>query len=79
MRRQLIVLFIVASVGLAMAVASNPEPGSKVAAGLARGAISGVILGSNNWPTVAADVQSRLLLQQAVSDPGRDGAQEQED
>jgi hypothetical protein len=31
-----------------------------------------VILGSNHWAPVPADVQSRLLLQQVVSDEGRE-------
>jgi hypothetical protein len=47
MRNPLVVLSIATSFGLALVIASNTEPGSKVAAGLARGAIGGVILGSN--------------------------------
>jgi hypothetical protein len=62
MRSGLIVFLIASSFGLALAIESGPETASKVAVGLARGAVVGVILGSNAWPSVPVDAQSRLLL-----------------
>ena len=79
MRSRLIVLFIAMSFCLALAIESGPEPASKVAADLARAAVLGVILGSNHWAPVPADVQSRLLLQQVVSDEGRESPRVQDD
>jgi hypothetical protein len=64
---------------LALAIENNAEPASKVAAGLARSAVVGVILGSNHWAPVPADVQSRLLLQQVVSDERLESPQVQDD
>jgi len=79
MRSRLIVLFIAVSFCLALAIANNAEPASKVAAGLARAAVIGVILGSNSWTPIPADVQSRLLLQQVVNDEGPERPEEQDD
>ena len=64
MRNPLVVLSIATSFGLALVIASNTEPGSKVAAGLARGAIDGVILGSNAGAPLPVGTQARLLLLQ---------------
>ena len=66
MRNPLVVLSIATSFGLALAlvIAGNTEPGSKVAAGLARGAIGGVILGSNAGAPLPVGTQARLLLLQ---------------
>ena len=76
---RLIVLLIATSFGLTFAIGSGPEPASKVAAGLARAAVLGVILGSNHWAPIPADVQSRLLLQQVISDEGWESPQIQDD
>jgi hypothetical protein len=76
MRSRLIVFLIASSFGLALAIESGPEPASKIAAGLARAAVVGVILGSNHWAPIPADVQSRLLLQQIVSDEGWESPQQ---
>jgi hypothetical protein len=73
---RLIVFLIASSFGLALAIESGREPASKVAAGLARAAVVGVILGSNHWAPIPADVQSRLLLQQVVSDEGWESHQQ---
>jgi hypothetical protein len=48
--------------GLAVPIAVDPQSSGTVAAGVARGAIDGVILGSNAWPSVPVDVQARLVL-----------------
>jgi hypothetical protein len=64
MRKPLVVLSIATSFGLALVIASNTEPGSKVAVGLARGAIGGVILGSNAGAPLPVGTQTRLLLLQ---------------
>jgi hypothetical protein len=79
MRSRLIVLFIAVSFGLALAFERNPEPASEVAVGLARAAVVGMILGSNHWAPVPVDAQSRLLLQQVVSDEGRESPRVQDD
>ena len=79
MRSRLIVFLIASSFGLALAIESGPEPASKVAADLGRAAVVGVILGSNHWAPIPADVQSRLLLQQVVSDESRESPQVQDD
>jgi hypothetical protein len=76
MRSGLIVFLLASSLGLALAIESNREPASEVAAGLARAAVVGVILGSNHWAPYPADVQSRLLLQQVVSDEGWESRQD---
>jgi hypothetical protein len=62
MRKVLTILASVAAICLAATIATSPVPSSTVAAGLARGVIGGVILGSNVWPSTPADVQARLLL-----------------
>jgi hypothetical protein len=64
MRNPLVVLSIATSLGLVLAMASNPEPGGKVAAGLARGVIGGVILGSNPWAPLPIGTQARLQFLQ---------------
>jgi len=74
--RRLIVFLIASFFGLALAIESGPEPASKVAADLARAAVVGVILGSNHWAPIPADVQSRLLLQQVVNDEGWESPQD---
>jgi hypothetical protein len=79
MRSGLIVFLIASSFGLALAVESGPETAGKIAVGLARGAVVGVILGCNPWAPVPADVQSRLLLQHVVTDEGRESPRVQED
>jgi hypothetical protein len=79
MSSRLIFFLIASSFGLALAIESGPEPASKVADGLARGGVAGVILGSNYWAPLPADVQSRLLLLQVVSDEGRESPQAQDD
>jgi hypothetical protein len=76
MRSGLIVFLIASSFGLALAIESGPEPASKVAADLARAAVVGVILGSNHWAPIPADVQSRLLLQQVVGNEGWESPQD---
>jgi hypothetical protein len=76
MRSGLIVFVIASSFGLALAIESGPEPASKVAADLARAAVVGVILGSNHWAPIPADVQSRLLHQQVVSNEGWESPQD---
>ena len=76
MRSGLIVFLITSFFGLALAIESGPEPASKVAAGLTRAAVVGVILGSNHCAPIPADVQSRLLLQQVVSDEGWESPQQ---
>ncbi len=79
MRSRLIFFLTASSFGLVLAIESSPEPVSKVAVGLARAGVVGVILGSNYWAPVPADVQSRLLLQKVVSDEGREILNFQED
>jgi hypothetical protein len=79
MRSRLIVLFIAVSSCLALAIENNAELAGKVAVGLARAAVVGVILGSNSWTPVATDVRSRLLLQQVVNDEARERPEEQDD
>lgn len=64
MRNPLVVFSIAASLGLALAMANNAEPGGKVAAGLARGVIGGVILGANPWAPLPISTQARLQLLQ---------------
>jgi hypothetical protein len=78
MRSRLIVLTLAVSSCLGLAIENSAEPASRIAAGLARAAVIGVILGSNNWAAIPADVQSRLLLQQVVSDEGRERHEEQD-
>jgi hypothetical protein len=73
MRSRLIVLFVAVSFCLALAIENNAEPASKT--GLACAAVVGVILGSNSWTPIPADVQSRLLLQEVV----RERPEEQDD
>jgi hypothetical protein len=60
MKKLVTALAIAACVGLAAAITNDPV--GNVATGLARGAIGGLILGSNVSPSVPIDVQSRLLL-----------------
>ena len=79
MRSRLIFFLIASSFGLGLAIKSGPEPVSKLAVGLARAGVVGVILGSNYWAPVPADVQSRLLLQQVVSDKGLESPRVQDD
>jgi hypothetical protein len=79
MRSGLIVFLLALSFSLALAIESGPETASKVAVGIARGAVAGVILSCNHWASVPADVQSRLLLQQVVSNEGRESPRVQDD
>ena len=78
MRSGLIVFLVASSFGLALAIESGPATAGKIALGLARGAVAGVILGCNHWAPVPADVQSRLLLQHLVTE-GRESPRVQED
>jgi hypothetical protein len=79
MRSGLFVFLLASSFGLALAIESGPETASKVAVGIARGAVAGMILSCNHWAPVPADVQSRLLLRQVVSDEGRESPRVQDD
>jgi hypothetical protein len=79
MRSRLFVFLLASSFGLALAIESGPETASKVAVGIARGAVAGLILSCNHWAPVPADVQSRLLLQQFVSEEGRESPPVQDD
>jgi len=62
MKKALILLGTAAGVGLAATIAADPQPTREMAASVAHGALYGVILGSNAWPSVPVDAQSRLLL-----------------
>ena len=62
MTKALIVLATAAGIGLAATIATDPLLGGGVGGEAVRAAIGGVILGSNAWPSVPVDVQSRLLL-----------------
>jgi hypothetical protein len=62
LRKPLTVLVTAAGIGLAATIAVDPQSSGTVAAGVARGAIDGVILGSNAWPSVPINVQARLVL-----------------
>jgi hypothetical protein len=62
LRKPLTVLATAAAIGLAATIAADPQFSGTVAAGVARSVIGGVILGSNAWPSVPVDVQSRLVL-----------------
>jgi hypothetical protein len=68
MKKALTVLATAVGIAVAAMIATNPSPSGNVAAGVARGAIGGVILGSNAWPSVPVDVQSRLLASAALID-----------
>jgi hypothetical protein len=61
-RKPLTVLAIAVAVGLTGAIAVDPQSSGTVAAGVVRGAIDGMILGSNAWPSVPVNVQARLVL-----------------
>jgi hypothetical protein len=62
LRKPLTGLSIAAAIGLAATIVVAPEFSGSVSAGLARGVIGGVILGTNAWPSVPVDVQARLAL-----------------
>jgi hypothetical protein len=62
LRKLLTLLATAAAIGLAGTIAVDPQSSGTVAAGVARGAIDGVILGSNAWPSVPLNVQARLML-----------------
>jgi hypothetical protein len=62
LRKPLTVLATAAAIGLAATIAVGPQSSGTVAAGVARGVIDGVILGSNAWPSVPVNVQARLVL-----------------
>jgi hypothetical protein len=62
MTKALIVLATAAGIGLAVTIATDPLLSGGVGGEAVRAAIGGVILGSNAWPSVPVDVQSRLLL-----------------
>ena len=62
LRKPLTVLAAAAAIGLAATIAVDPQSSGTVAAGVARGVIDGVILGSNAWPSVPVNVQARLVL-----------------
>ena len=61
LRKPLTVLAAAAAIGLAATIAVDPQSSGTVAAGVARGVIDGVILGSNAWPSVPVNVQARLM------------------
>ena len=62
LRKPLTVLAAAAAIGLGATIAVDPQSSGTVAAGVARGVIDGVILGSNAWPSVPVNVQARLVL-----------------
>jgi hypothetical protein len=62
MNKKLTVLATAAAIALMATVAVDPQSSGTVAAGVARGVIGGMILGSNAWPSVPVDVQARLVL-----------------
>jgi hypothetical protein len=62
MRKALTIFAIVGGIGLTATIAIDPTSGGGVAAQVARGVTGGVILGASAWPSVAVDVQSRLVL-----------------
>jgi hypothetical protein len=62
MKKALILLATAAGVGLVATSVTDPQPTREMAASVTRGVLYGVILGSNAWPSVLADAQSRLLL-----------------
>jgi hypothetical protein len=64
MRKTLTIFAIVWGIGLAATMASGLLFSGGVAVEVARGVTSGVILGSNSWPSVPVDVKSRLALAQ---------------
>jgi hypothetical protein len=67
MKKALVLLATAAGVGLAATIATDPQPTREMAASVARGVLYGVILGSNAWPSVPVDAQSRRLLWTAAS------------
>jgi hypothetical protein len=71
MRKPLFVFSVATCFGLVLAIAINPEPGGKLAAGLTRGAIAGVILASNAGAPAPVYTQARLLLWQSDGAPER--------
>ena len=60
----LTIFSIIGGIGLAVTMASDFPLSGGLAVQVARGVISGVILGSNAWPSVPVDVKSRLALAQ---------------
>ena len=66
MRKPLIIFAIIGGIGLAVTMVSDLPFSGGLAVQVARGVISGVILGSNSWPSVPVpvDVASRLALAQ---------------
>jgi hypothetical protein len=63
MRKTVTIFVVVWGIGLAATIASGLLF-SGGAVEVARGVTSGVILGSNAWPSVPVDVKSRLALAQ---------------
>jgi hypothetical protein len=70
MQRALCGFVVVASIGIAATIESEFWYIDKVGAGVARGLIAGVILGSTVWPynssLAPAHIHSRLLMWSAV-------------
>jgi hypothetical protein len=64
MRKTLTIFAIIGGIGLAVTMASDLLFSGGLAVQAARGVTSGVILGSNAWPSVPVDVKSRLALAQ---------------
>jgi hypothetical protein len=62
MKKALILLAMAVGVGLATTSVTDPQPTREMAASVARGVLYGVFLGSNAWPSVPVNAQSRLLL-----------------
>lgn len=67
MAKVLSVFAIAAGVLFATPLATDPVFRTGLAANLGRGLVDGMILGSNAWPSVPADVRSRQLLQLVAS------------
>jgi hypothetical protein len=64
MRKTLTIFAIVGGIGLAATMAADLISSGGAAVQVARGVTSGMILGSNAWPSVPVDVKSRLALAQ---------------
>jgi hypothetical protein len=63
MKKALILLAAAVGVGVVATVATDPQPTRERAASVVRGVLYGLlILGSNAWPSVPVDAQSRRLL-----------------
>jgi hypothetical protein len=54
MKKALILLAVAAGVGLVATIATDPQRTREMAASVANGALYGLILGSNAWPSAPA-------------------------